>query len=195
MPAALRKYDRPTVWLHAALALGVAVQLGLSAVMYVPAGPGLGVHDWHREAFELHARAGLLVAVICALHWVWTGLPFSRPGIRQLFPWLKRDNRSKLACEWRGLVHRRPASSSGFSPLAGTVHGFGLLAISGSAIGGIINYLGYFVGLPMPRSVLHWVARAHMVFGYAIWIFVVGHVLMAIWHWRNDAWNECEESR
>ena len=96
MTGSVRNYDRVTHWLHAALALGVLIQLSLSAVMHVPAGPGLGVRDWHREAFEIHARTGLFVVLVCALHWLWVCLPYARPGIAQLFPWLKRDNRTRI---------------------------------------------------------------------------------------------------
>lgn len=184
MSGSVRKYDRVTLWLHAALALGVLIQLSLSAVMHVPAGPGLGVRDWHREAFEIHARTGLFVVVACALHWLWLCLPYARPGITQLFPWLKRDNRTRIVREFRDLIGLRTPSSRSLSPLAGTVHGLGLLAVSGSATGGIINYLGYFVGVPVPRAVLHWVSLSHVLFGYAIWIFVMGHVAMALQHWQ-----------
>jgi cytochrome b561 len=187
MPGSARKYDRVTLWLHAALALGVLIQLSLSAVMHVPAGPGLGVRDWHREAFEVHARTGLFVVVVCALHWLWLCLPHARPGIAPLFPWLKRDNRIKIVHEFRDLISLHTSSSLFPSPLAGTVQGLGLLAVSGSASGGIINYLGYFVGVPIPRTVLHWVSLSHILFGYAIWLFVVGHVTMALLHWQARA--------
>lgn len=187
MPGRVCKYDRVTVWLHAALALGVLVQLSLSAVMHVPAGPGLGVRDWHRGAFEIHARTGLFVVAVCALHWLWLCLPYARPGIAQLFPWLERDNRSKIIREFCDLIRLRASPSLFLSPLAGTVHGLGLLAVSGSATGGIINYLGYFMGVPIPRIVLHCVSLSHILFGYAIWIFLVGHVSMALQHWQAPA--------
>jgi hypothetical protein len=187
MPGIARKYDRVTLWLHGALALGVLIQLSLSAVMRVPAGPGLGVRDWRRDAFEIHARTGLFVALVCALHWLWLCLPYARPGISQLFPWLKRDRRLEIVREFRDLISLRISSPLTLSPLAGTVHGLGLLAVSGSAIGGIVNYLGYFIGLPIPRIVLHWVALSHILFGYAIWIFVAGHTTMALLHWQARA--------
>jgi cytochrome b561 len=177
------KYDSVTLWLHGALAIGIVTQLLLSSVMHIPAGPGLGVRDWHREAFEIHARVGLAVAVICALHWLWLCSPFSRPGVRCLFPWTQRDKRTLLYQEFKNLLRLRSPSTRQLSPLAGTVHGLGLLAVSGSVGGGIINYLGYFVGVPIPRAVLHWVSLCHIAFGYLLWVFVTGHVLMALQHW------------
>jgi hypothetical protein len=77
--------------------------------------------------------------------------------------------------------------------LAGTVHGLGLLAVSGSVAGGVINYCGYFAGAPIPRSVLHGVALSHVAFGYLLWIFLSGHVLMALRHWIANDFNRSQD--
>jgi len=130
-----------------------------------------------------HARVGLAVALICVLHWLWLCSPFSRPGVSCLFPWTRRDKRTLLYQEFKNLLHLQSPSTHRLSPLAGTVHGLGLLAVSGSVVGGIINYFGYFAGAPIPRSVLHGVSLSHIVFGYLLWVFVTGHVLMALQHW------------
>jgi cytochrome b561 len=167
----LSKYDGVTRLLHAALAIGVVMQLSLSSVMRVPAGRGLGVFDWHRRAFELHAKVGLVVAGVCLLHWLWLALPWCRPGPCYLFPWIRSAQRATLATE---------------SPLVGTIHGLGLAAITGSAIGGLINYAGYFLGAPIPRLVLHFTAGFHIALGFLIWAFVVGHVGMTVIHRLTD---------
>jgi len=177
------KFDAVTLWLHGALAIGIVTQLVLSSVMHVPAGPGMGIRDWHREAFEIHARVGLAVAGVCVLHWLWTFSPYSRPGPTHLFPWTQRDMRTQLRREFNHLLRLEYPSAHRISPLAGTVHGLGLLAVSGSVAGGVINYLGYFVGAPIPRHVLHWVALSHIGFGYALAVFVMGHAFMALRHW------------
>ena len=177
-----RKYDAITHCLHAALASGVVAQLLLSTVMHVPAGRGLGVRDWHRAAFEAHAKVGIFVAVVCALHWSWLCLPSSRPGCGQLFPWMNPDKRARIRLELRQLLGLQVPSSQGLSPLAGTVHGLGLAAVTGSALCGIINYLGYFRGIPIPPLALHCVGLAHVAFGYLIWVFVLGHASMALIH-------------
>lgn len=178
-----QKYDYITLGLHAALAIGVVTQLLLSTVMHVPAGRGLGVQDWHRRAFEIHAKVGLLVATVCALHWVWVCLPGSHPGVGSLFPWRRAENRRPILRDVRLLAAGSVSSLGKESPLVGTVHGLGLLAVTGSAIGGIINYEGYFIGAPIPNYVLHWVARWHIAFGYIVATFLIGHVGMAIRHW------------
>jgi Prokaryotic cytochrome b561 len=179
----MKKYDAVTLGLHAILAAGVICQLLLSMVMHVPAGVGLGVRDWHREAFEIHARVGLGVAAICALHWLWVCLPFSRPGVRSWFPWMQPDLRGILVQEIKALARFRMPPRGGASPLVGTVHGLGLAAVTGSAAGGIVNYLGYFIGAPVPTLVLHWVGRCHIALGYLIGLFLIGHVSMAMRHW------------
>jgi hypothetical protein len=151
----LKKYDPITLGLHALLAVGVICQLLLSLVMHVPAGVGLRVRDWHREAFEIHARVGLGVAAVCALHWLWVFLPMSYPGIASLFPWTHADQRRILITDVRNLSRFRVPGRGEGSPLVGTVHGLGLAAVTASAAGGIVNYLGYFVGAPLSSYVLH----------------------------------------
>src|SRR5690348_11702522 len=181
MSPARPKYDPLTRLLHAGLATGVVIELLLQAVMRVPAGVGLGVDDWHREAFELHARFGPTVAVLCLLHLLWICLPWSRPGVGYLFPWLHQDQRQVLDRDLRALLRFRPPRDSS-SPLAASVQGLGLLAVTGSVAGGIVSYLGYFKGWPIPGRVLHWTALEQLLMSWLVRAFVSGHVFMAVWH-------------
>jgi cytochrome b561 len=176
------KYDPVTRWLHAALALGVIVELGLLSVMRVPPGPGLGVRDWHREAFEIHCRVGPIVAVLCALHWTWISLPLARPGVGYLFPWWRAERRPVLLQELRNLLRLKTPASDELSPLVGSIQGLGLCAVSASVLGGTVSYLGYFMRVPVPASVLHGAALELIVTSWLVWPFVVGHALMALWH-------------
>jgi hypothetical protein len=180
------KYDRVSRCLHTALATGVVLQLLLQSVMHVPPGVGLGKDDWHRQAFELHAHFGPTVAVICALFWIWIALPFSRPGIRHLFPWLHRAQRPVLQRELMDLGQLRLPPPRELSPLVGTIHGLGLLAVSGTVILGTISYLGYYTRVAVSSHVLHWSALGLIALSWAVWAFVVGHVAMASWHWAAD---------
>lgn len=178
-----RKYDRVTLCLHAALATGVVGELLLQAVMRVPAGVGLGVDDWHREAFELHAHFGPTVAVLCALHWLWICLPWARPGVGYLLPWLKRERRVLLGQEFKQLLRLGLPRQDGLSPLVGTLHGLGLLAVTASVVGGSVSYLGYYTGVPIPPRVLHWAALELIASSWCVWPFVIGHAAMAGVHW------------
>ena len=178
----LPKYDVVTLWLHGALATGVVIELALLSVMRVPPGVGLGVRDWHREAFEIHCRVGPAVTAIWALHWIWICLPFARPGVGYLFPWWRGDRRAILLRELADLLRRRLPARDELSPLVGTVQGLGLCALSGSVVGGMIAYLAYFKGVPMPDRFLHEVALEQVVMSWFVWAFFVGHVSMALRH-------------
>jgi len=179
---ASRKYDPGTRLLHAGLATGVVLELLLQAVMRVPPGVGQGVDDWHREAFELHSHFGPTVALLCLLHWVWICLPWSRPGVAYLFPWLRTDQRPVLGREFRALARLELPPQETLSPLAGTVHGLGLLAVTASVVGGTVSYLGYYTRVPVPNLVLHWASLELVVTSWLVWAFVIGHVSMAAWH-------------
>lgn len=176
------KFDPITRWLHAALALAVVVDLALLSVMHVPPGPGLGVRDWHRQAFELHCRFGPTVAVLCFLHWLWICLPFAQPGVGYLFPWLRADRRTVLAGEVRNLARWTLPAPQDRSPLAGTVQGLGLCAVTASVLGGCISYLGYFTHVPVSARMLHWCALELILTSYLVWTFVIAHGLMSMLH-------------
>lgn len=178
----LPKYDPVTLWLHGALAVGVVVELALLSVMRVPPGVGLGVRDWHRQAFEIHCRVGPIVSTIWALHWLWICLPFARPGVGYLFPWLRRACRPILVRELKGLLRFELPARDDLSPLVGAVQGLGLCALSGSVVGGMISYLAYFKGVPMSGKFLHYVALEQLIMSWFVWTFVIGHVSMALRH-------------
>ncbi len=176
------KYDPVTRLLHAGLATGVVIELALQAVMRVPAGVGKGVDDWHREAFELHSHFGPTVAVLCLLHWLWICTPWARPGVAYLFPWLQPDQRPALHREFRALLRFELPSREALSPLVGTVHGLGLLAVTASVLGGTLSWLGYNRGVPIPRQVLHWSALELIVSSWFVWAFFIGHTSLALLH-------------
>lgn len=179
---AASKYDAVTRWSHAALAAAVVTDLALLSVMRVPPGPGLGIRDWHRQAFELHSRFGPVVAALCVLHWLWICLPWARPGVASLFPWLRRERRNLIGREFLNLMRLELPSTRATSPLPGTVQGLGLCAVTASVIGGSISYLGYYTPVPISARVLHWCALELIATSYLVWTFVIAHGLMALAH-------------
>ena len=184
------KYDGVTRLLHAGLAAGVVIELLLQAVMRVPPGIGQGVDDWHREAFELHSHFGPTVAVLCLLHWLWLCLPWSRPGIAYLFPWLRRSQRTALRREFHALLRMQLPLQETLSPLVGAIQGLGLLAVTAVVLGGTVSYLGYYTRVPVPNQVLHWAALELKATSWLVWAFTIGHTYMAAWHrymvWRRS---------
>ena len=176
------KYDSITRVLHAGLAAGVSIELLLQAVMRVPPGVGKGVDDWHRQAFELHSHFGPTVAVLCLAHWLWICTPWARPGVGYLFPWLRPDQRPALHRDFRALLHLKLPPQEELSPLVGTVHGLGLLAVTASVLGGTVSYLGYYTRVPVPRQLLHWSSLELIATSWLVWPFFVGHASMAVLH-------------
>ncbi len=61
--------------------------------------------------------------------------------------------------------------------MAGAVDGLALAAVTGSAAGGFVNYLGYFLRVPIPHSFLHVMSLWHVALGYLVWTFVLAHLL------------------
>ena len=176
------KYDPLTRALHAGLATGVSIELLLQAVMRVPPGVGQGVDDWHREAFELHSHFGPIVGVLCLAHWLWICLPWARPGVSYLFPWLQARLRPVLQREFRDLLRFELPPREELSALVGTVHGLGLLAVTASVLGGTVSYLGYYTRVPVPRQLLHWSSLELIATSWVVWPFFIGHVSMALLH-------------
>ena len=174
--------DAVTRLLHAALATAVVIELLLQAVMRVPPGVGLGVDDWHREAFELHAHFGPTLTVVCALYWTWICLPVSRPGVARLFPWRDRAGRAELKCESVDVLKRRLPLHHSADALARTVQGLGLLAVTAGVLGGTLSYLGYYTRVPVPAAVLHWASVELVISSGLVWTFVIGHASMAVLH-------------
>jgi hypothetical protein len=174
------RHDRVATWLHAALAIGVLAQLALSSVMHVPPGRGLGVFDWHRQAFYIHARVGLAVAAVCALAWLWLALPFSRPAFADLFPGSRGEKRRALRHELEHLVRLHPTAPQQPRLVGAALDGLGLTMVSFSAAAGLINYLGYFMGAPIPSALLHWVSLFHVAVGYLLWVLVIAWALVAL---------------
>ena len=113
---------------------------------------------------------------------MWISLPCARPGVGYLFPWLRRDRRDLLRRELGDLLRLTLPMPDDLSPLVGTVQGLGLCAVSGSVIGGLVSYAGYFMGAPLSAGLLHEVALEQLIMSWLVWPFVVGHGLMALRH-------------
>jgi hypothetical protein len=55
-----------------------------------------------------------------------------------------------------------------------------------SATTGFCNYLGYFLGIGIPREWLHRIALIHICAGWALVVYLIGHGAMAVHHWRVE---------
>ena len=121
------RYDRPTRWLHACIALGVAAQLGLSLVMNAPddkdevLASGLLL-----QLFHAHELIGFILIAPLLLHWVWSLSGHVQGGFGHLFPWFSRDRIVSVRNELSEILKFKLADPEKNNALAGAIHGLGL---------------------------------------------------------------------
>lgn len=178
------KYDRTTRWLHAGIALTVVVQLLSSLLMVVPA-PGHVPTEPGDFLFQVHRLSGITVVCLLLLHWLWQLGGHVKNGWGHLFPWFSKQRMRRLTGDLKSLPDwiRKgfPDQTAETLPLAGAVHGLGLLAVSGMAVtGGII----FFAMSPNGGMAL-WVvslAEVHSFIANFVWAYLCGHVGIALLH-------------
>lgn len=164
--------------LHAFFAVAIVCQL-LSS--YVMERPYLGRHLrlYQDEAFIIHKTIGLFAIAFVLCYWLWV-LTLRRDKLKHLFPWSKEDW-PIIIDDIKSLFRLCPPEHKS-GGLAGFVHGLGLLLVTAVGICGI--YL--FIFLPrthlMPSTV-HFVKETHGNLASLIWWYVIGHSILALWHW------------
>ena len=184
------KYDRLTRWLHAGIALAVMIQLASSLVMEVPQ-PGKLLNGVGQSFFAVHRWSGMCVLTLLVLHWLW-GLAGHVPyGWGHLYPWFSRARLRKVLSAlkampaWlRGML---PTESDETAPLAGAVHGLGLVATTAMALSGSIIFFGMAAD-GSASGLIGLVREIHGLIANFIWAYFVGHLSMAVLHqWRGES--------
>ena len=180
------RYDRLTRWLHAGIALGVTIQLGLSLFMEAPddkdkvMATGLPL-----ELFEVHEKVGMLLLALLILHWLWSLSGHVQGGIGQLFPWFSKKRMADVASETRDAINfNLPDPATGNNALAGAVHGLGLLVITAMAASGTVIFFnlsktGHMTELGETFKDLHSLAAPLM------WLYLTSHIAIAAAHVRK----------
>ena len=174
------KYDRFTRWLHAGLAFGITLQLLLSLAMEPPM-PDKTVSGFARVAFDAHANLGIFTLAILIVHWIWQLSGHTPRGLSQLFPWFSADRPAAVLAEIKQLFASRFRDIPLESPLAGSVHGLGILAATVMAASGSVLYFGINENGAMTPPI-HTVAEFHSFMATFMWIYLGGHVAMAAVH-------------
>lgn len=174
-------YDRFIRILHWGFALGVSLQLLLEEFMKRPK-PGRVRDATEAFFFGVHEVIGLMLAVWVIVRAV--AMVDDRQSWHRLFPWLSADGRRMLGEEIRevpGWFFGRLKAPQEQDTLAGSVHGLGLLLIAAMAATGTVVFLGMSPDGSMPELV-HDVMEVHEALGNLVWIYLVGHVGMALYH-------------
>jgi len=183
------KYDRIIRCLHAVIALGVVVQLFCSLFMDVPA-PGRTLGEAGYRLFLVHRWSGIAVVILVILHWLWTLSGHVAGGWGHLFPWFSKPRLRNLMSDIKDvpkwLQGGFPSQQEETIPLAGAIHGLGLLVVSAMALSGATIFFGMGPDGSMSRLVAL-VRQGHMYMGIVLWVYFWGHVGIAVLHqWRGD---------
>jgi cytochrome b561 len=178
------KYDRIIRWLHAGIALGVSVQLCSSLFMDVPA-PARPLAGTGYQVFLVHRWSGVTIATLVILHWFWGLSGHVTGGWGHLFPWFSGPRFRHLMSDIRDvpkwLQGAFPSQQAETIPLAGAIHGLGLLAVSAMALSGtIIFFLMGPHGTVSPLVAI--VRQGHSYMGRVVWVYLLGHVGIALLH-------------
>ena len=183
------KYDRVTRWLHAGIALAVMTQLVSSQLMEVPQ-PGRLVVGAGHSFFTVHRWSGMSVLSLLVLHWLWHIAGHVPLGWGHLYPWFSRVRLRKVLSAVKALPPwirgQIPAGGEETVPLAGAVHGLGLLVATAMALTGGTIFFGMAPDGSM-SAFLEEVKEIHGFMANFIWAYFVGHVGMAVLHqWRGE---------
>jgi len=179
------RYDRLTRMLHWGIAIGVILQLVSEQLMVrrlVNKDP-----DFLQSAtLILHEYMGFVVLIVVGIRFT---LMLDNPdrGVHHTFPWLTGQGRKALMAEirielpaWLRGQLKRPEEAN---CLARSVHGLGLVLALGLGLTGML----LFVGTQADGSThgpIEAGRQLHDVLGYIMWLYIIGHVCMALLHQR-----------
>jgi len=176
------RYEKVTRVLHLFLLLTVLVQLLTEQLMQVPK-PGEPIDLVAGFIFSVHQMIGFVVLII-AITYLLVIMDKVESRMR-LFPWLEQGLRTALIAEIRrdlpGWFKGKLPSPDQAHLIAGTVHGLGLLLATGLGVTGSIIFLGIKHDGSMPPAI-HTIKEIHELLGTTLWIYLIGHVSMAVLH-------------
>jgi cytochrome b561 len=183
------QYDRLTRWLHAGIVLAVMIQLTSSQLMQVPQ-PGHSLAGTGIPFFSVHRWSGMCVLSLAVLHWLWGLSGHVTNGWGHLFPWFSRSRLGEVLSAIKAmpawLQGKLPVGGQETIPLAGLVHGLGLLLITAMALTGSAIFFGMSPDGSMPRS-LEPVRPIHGFIANFVWVYFFGHAGMAALHqWKGE---------
>lgn len=175
-----RRHTRLTRILHAATAIAVIWQLGLSQIMH---GPKPDRPDG--LPLVLHEYGGSVALGILVLFWINALLRSSGTQFGALFPWFSADRRQAfwedLKAQASSLAKFSVPRHSQESALASAVHGAGLLLMTAMAGTGV------FWWLQGPGPVARLAIEVHELLASLVWIYLISHAAVALLHHiRNE---------
>ena len=170
---------------HMGLALAIIVQL-LTSLVFVAPDPTTAGNFW----FEIHEYGGLAAFGFVLLFWLVLTARRVGTSAALLFPWfwgsclraLWEDTKAHL----QSLIRFRLPPYDENGPLAGAVHGLGLLLVTAMAATGTIYYFTN-TGNPDAGGLVGIVMFVHKTLANLVWAYLIAHAgLAAIHHFSQN---------
>jgi len=179
------RYDRFSRILHWGIAVGVSVQL-VSEQLMVRRLENKNPDILQSVTFIAHEYMGFIVLIIVGIRFT---LMLDNPdkGLYHMFPWLTSPGRKQLMIELKNEIpvwlHGKLKRPEEADCIARSVHGLGLILAFGLGLTGMLLFIG-----TQPDGSTHGPIEAgrqiHDVLGYLMWLYIIGHVCMALFHQR-----------
>lgn len=180
-------YDRLTRWLHAGLALAIPLQLLSDQFMEHPHlrhGVVVPRSDAEIAFFEMHEWVGMAALAFVVIHILWSTTK-AGGGLGRLFPYFQAGGCKGIIAELKevpGWLSGKLHQNAEDSPLAGAVHGLGLLLILAMAGTGGTIFFGMDEVTGKTSEFVHEMKEIHEALGNLVWAYLIGHVGMVVLH-------------
>jgi len=179
------KYDKITRLLHWGIAVGIPLQLISEELMKRPK-PGRIRTDEQIFFFDMHEWVGMLLLTLIVLRLLWGVIGMGEGRLSKLFPYLTPKGRIGILNEFRTEVPgwfrgKFAAPEKNEDYIAGLVHGLGVLLILALGTSGAVMLYGMEESGQM-LGVVHDMKELHEALGSVLWIYLIGHVGMAVVH-------------
>jgi len=176
------RYTAEEKMLHFLIAGGMLFQLIMHNWMQRPQ-PGETITASQALLFGAHEFVGVGLLMIVVSRFMLTAGRWKE--LLRLFPWFETAGRQSLVRELKAarasLLSGNLKDSSEQDTLAKTVHGLGLLLALGLGLTGLTLFIlissDEVLGAPG-----HAVMEVHELMGTLLWVFVIAHISMAIYH-------------
>lgn len=176
----MQKHSFLTRIAHMGLALAIIVQL-LTSLVFVAPDPEKAGNFW----FEIHEYGGLAAFGFVLLFWLALTVRSAGTSVGLLFPWFSGP---RLRALWddakahlKSLIRFRLPPYEEHAPLAGAVHGLGLLLVTAMAATGTTYYF-INTGNPDAGGLVGAVMFIHKNLANLVWAYLIGHAGLAVIH-------------
>lgn len=180
------RYDRVTRLLHIGMAITVVLQLADSEFMRHPKpNPEHARTALETGMFEIHEWVGIAALTLVLLRILWGFVGPEKFSWARLFPWRSSEGRARILTQIKEEIpgwFKGKISTDEDNPLAGSIHGLGLLTVLGMGATGLTIFLGMGEDGHV-NGFIHAVMEFHAdVLANLMWAYVIGHVGMAMLH-------------